>query len=315
MTQKGEKRTEDKAGRSLLRHSLDPSCSGRAGIQQDVRHWRWRGKLPARCQRQEDQHAFSDGLTDAQALNSATSKHARVRMMNGQWPGACERCRQLRGQLGARATARDSTTASTRGRSADWLADTASDGTIGHPAVRYLDLRLGNACNLTCRMCWPPASRLWTNYFQQVQPEVNKAWVSDFVVMGQHNWVKEEPVEPLIANSLDHIEAMHFAGGEPLITPEMVQVLEMCITSGRAGEIELSYNTNMTVFPEKVTSLWKHFKSTALFCSVDGYGSVTEYIRRPSKWADIDRNIKKIDANFVGWKLFSASISVTVQDL
>jgi hypothetical protein len=59
--------------------------------------------------------------------------------------------------------------------------------------------------------------------------------------------------------------------------------------------------------------LWKHFKSVSLLCSVDGFGRVTEYIRRPSRWGDIDRNIKIIDQHYDEWKIQRAALSITVQ--
>jgi sulfatase maturation enzyme AslB (radical SAM superfamily) len=251
-------------------------------------------------------------LTDEQVMNSPSAKSARVKMMNGQWPHTCERCRQGEA-AGAQSIRNHLNERFDRGRSGEWLADTAADGTLRHPTVRYADIRLGNACNLTCRMCGPVSSRLWTSNFNKIQPRPYRMSSEDLTVIGQNNWVKHDSVEALIARSLDSLEAMHFAGGEPLIVPELVDALEMCIASGRAPEIELSFNTNCTVLPAKVTSLFKHFKSTSLLCSVDGFGAVTEYIRRPSKWADIDRNVHIIDDHFVEWKLRWAAMSATVQ--
>jgi sulfatase maturation enzyme AslB (radical SAM superfamily) len=254
----------------------------------------------------------SQMLTDEQVLNSPTAKAVRVQMMNGEWPKACERCR-LNEASGATSIRHHLSERFEHGRRAEWLADTAPDGTLGHPVVRYSDIRLGNACNLTCRMCGPNASRLWAPIYNQLQPKDYRMPESELVHIGKNNWVKHDSVEALLGKSLDGLEAMHFAGGEPMIIPEMVQALQMCIASGRAGEIGLSYNTNLTVLPEKVTSLWKHFKSVSLLCSVDGFGRVTEYIRRPSKWADIDRNIKIIDEHYDEWKIQRAQLSITVQ--
>ena len=54
--------------------------------------------------------------------------------------------------------------------SAEALAATAEDGTLDRPRVRYADIRLGNVCNLTCRMCGPSASRLWAEHYNEVGP-------------------------------------------------------------------------------------------------------------------------------------------------
>jgi len=162
-------------------------------------------------------------------------------------------------------------------------------------------------------MCGPVASRLWAPFYNELQPAAYQMPAEELVVLGQNNWVKKSSVSWLLEQSLPHLEALHFAGGEPLILPEMVEALELLVRSGRAAEIELSYNTNLTVLPEKVTSLWQHFKSVSVLCSVDGFGRMTEYIRRPSKWKDIEQNLRVLDENFARWKIKWITVSCTVQ--
>jgi sulfatase maturation enzyme AslB (radical SAM superfamily) len=251
-------------------------------------------------------------LTDEQVLNSPTLKTVRAQMTRGEWPAACERCRQaeesgaisVRGHMNQRFAA-DSQDA--------LLARTREDGSLKDPVVRYADIRLGNVCNLTCRMCGPLASRLWSPHYNEVQPKAYRIPGDELKVLGGNNWVKDESLAWLLEQTLPTVDALHFAGGEPLIVPEMAEALELCIRSGRAGEIELSYNTNLTVLPEKVTSLWRHFRHVSLLCSVDGYGILNGYIRRPSRWSDIDRNLKLLDSHFDEWNIRWAVVSATIQ--
>ena len=254
----------------------------------------------------------SQKLTDAQVLNSPVEKSVRLKMMKGQWPTACLRCKQVEDAGGE--SSREHLNRRFESSSEELLMmDTSPDGTLAHPMVRYADIRLGNVCNLTCRMCGPVASRLWVPHFNSVQPKAYKMPVEELTILGQNNWVKHESVGWLLEQNLPNVEALHFAGGEPLMLPEMVEALEQCVASGRAGEIALSYNTNTTVLPEKVTSLWHHFKSVSVLCSIDGFGRVTEYIRRPSKWSDIDKNLRKLDENFERWNIKWVTVSATVQ--
>src|SRR5579862_5422681 len=111
----------------------------------------------------------SDRLTDEQVLNSPDVRAVRRQMKAGVWPAACERCRQSEdaGSLSIRQQLNQKFAA----EGEEWFVHrTKPDGSLDDPSVRYADIRLGNACNLTCRMCGPVASRLWAAHFNEVQP-------------------------------------------------------------------------------------------------------------------------------------------------
>ncbi len=254
---------------------------------------------------------ISQLLTDAEVLNSPRMKATRLAMLKGEWPAACERCRRT--EASGSVSMRMHMSKRFGRWSEEKLALTQADGSLESPRVHYADIRLGNTCNLTCRMCGPGASRLWVEHVNKVMPGTHQLSAELLASYRDNNWVKRQSVEWLLSQSLDSIESLHFAGGEPLIIPEMVELLELCVESGRASEIELSYNTNLTVLPEKVTRYWPHFRSVAVLCSIDGYAAVNDYIRRPSKWKDIDRNLHLLDENFERWRLRRVIPSATVQ--
>lgn len=254
---------------------------------------------------------MSQGLTDAQVLNSPDMKAVRLGMLEGKWPGACERCRQS--EAAGAVSMRHHMNDRFGHHIGSVLEKTQEDGTLTDPQVIYADIRLGNVCNLTCRMCGPDASRLWADHYNEVQPKRFQRPLDQLQDLRVNNWVKRQSVQWLIEQCLPTVESLHFAGGEPLIIPEMVELLETCIQSGRAGQIALSYNTNITVLPEKVTRLWPRFKHVSVMCSVDAVGPLNDYIRRPSKWADIDRNLHLLDEHYKEWNLRKAHFNTTVQ--
>lgn len=271
------------------------------------------GEGPANTIHDEQGRALrvDQGLTDSQILNSPDLKAIRLAMLQGKWPAVCERCR--RSEEAGAVSIRNHITS----RFGHWresaLGQTAEDGTLTHPQVRYADIRLGNACNLTCRMCGPAASRLWADHYNEVQPVRHRLPVLELNDLRENNWVKSRPVQWLMEQCIPSVESLHFAGGEPLIIPEMIEALEFCVRSGRADQIDLSYNTNITVLPERATRLWPHFRSVSLVCSVDAFGRLNEYIRRPCKWSDVDRNLRVLDRHFVEWKIRGIICSATVQ--
>ena len=252
-----------------------------------------------------------DASSDHDIFNHPRLKALRRAMLSGEWDPICRRCQSAEAAGGS---------SSRTGRNhhfahrVDELCDaTQPDGTIERPVLRHLDLRLGNTCNLTCRMCSPGASTLWIDSYNRVQPEAYQLSARRLDELRQVAWVKDRDVWRRFSESLPSIEWLHFAGGEPMIVPEMIEALERCVVSGRAGDIDLSYTTNLTRVPDAVAALWPRFKSVSLTCSVDGFGALNEYIRRPSRWADIDRHLRLLDAHFHAWNLSEVFVSPTVQ--
>jgi len=271
------------------------------------------GEGPRKRLRDKDGHPLhiNQALTDEELLNSPDLKAIRIAMLNEEWPSACERCRRSE-EAGAKSV-RQYMNDRFQHHWPEVLEQTVEDGTLSNPRVRYADIRLGNVCNLTCRMCGPGASRLWSDHYNEVQPPRFRILAAQLEDMKVNNWVKRQPARWLIEQCISSVEALQFAGGEPFIIPEMIEMLEVCVDSGRADQIALSYHTNLTVLPEKVTRLWPHFRSVTVICSVDGVGPLNEYIRRPSKWSDVDQNLHKLDAHCEEWNLRKIQFNTTVQ--
>ena len=64
----------------------------------------------------------------------------------------------------------------------------------------------------------------------------------------------------------------------------------------------------MTVFPEKIVSLWSQFKTIRLNLSIDGIGATNDYIRFPAKWTVVEKNLK----NFFKLKAQSVPLEINV---
>ena len=84
-------------------------------------------------------------------------------------------------------------------------------------------------------------------------------------------------------------------GGEPLLIHQHYDFLNELVERGRAPFVTLEYNTNLSIVPEKALKLWEHFKKVKLGVSLDGVGPINDYIRHPSKWSVMERNLLKID--------------------
>ena len=97
---------------------------------------------------------------------------------------------------------------------------------------------------------------------------------------------------------------MYIAGGEPTLMPEFTKFLTTAIEKNRT-DIELKIITNATNVNKNILNLLTKFKNISFTLSLDGYGSVNRYIRWPSDWDTIVKNIKKL-------KSITSNINVNV---
>ena len=167
-----------------------------------------------------------------------------------------------------------------------------TDNTIKHEVkIEYLELTLGNKCNIQCRMCNPWSSNLWAEDIKK-HPELNY-WESDVdhVNFEYYNTPEFDAIFNEIIPTIKHINLL---GGEPLFNSKYYEILQKVIDSGRAHEVSIQFNTNLLALQDKSFDLWKEFKYVNANISCDGVGVVNEYVRYPGKWSKFIRNLEKI---------------------
>lgn len=156
---------------------------------------------------------------------------------------------------------------------------------------RYVDLRLGNLCNLKCRMCNPYSSNQWIDEWETIHgkfEEPERSWLENM------DWAEHSGSDRHIKEMMHHVEEIYFTGGEPTIIKRHDQLLDYCIAEGLAKNIKLKYNTNLTNVPVRLIEKWRHFAHLRLNCSIDGVGPLNDYIRYPSKWKGVWRNYRRV---------------------
>lgn len=170
--------------------------------------------------------------------------------------------------------------------------------------VQYLDLRLGNLCNLACRSCGPDNSSLWLEYLGFKQFTVggrpgtynitneNKVYK---IVEDDFNYWKSNVFEDFLTKVLPTVNRIYFTGGEPLINKRHYQILDYCIENGFAKNIELEYNTNGTTLNLNLLEQWRQFKLVDVCWSIDAMGPLANYVRYPTDWKVVERNMRLFD--------------------
>ncbi len=279
------------------------------------------GEVQLCCNSEEYEHSYiksdsgsliniTDGFTDKQIGDTHHIREIRKLMLQGTWPAACKRCMTVE-QCGG--TSRRCSENQHFKRHIPWILENTDEQAYAPVHVLSRDYRLGNLCNLRCRMCHPRASKLLLEEWNQVSRRRLQLKGKNARQIEETDWFKNELLWDEFAENVHDLEHLHFAGGEPLVTPEVLKALEICIEKGAARRIELTFNTNVTKIPQKHRDLWPQFKTVNLLCSVDAFGALNDYVRFPSKWATIARNLDIIDREHDRLNLGSAVISVTVQ--
>lgn len=150
-----------------------------------------------------------------------------------------------------------------------------------------IDLRASNLCNLKCRMCSP-----WSSSQLDKEVKNNKvlSFLDEFKAPERDKWDTDENLNFLFSN-IEHGERVKLLGGEPTIMPEVNSILDYLIDN-ELFDAPLYITTNLTnnrvSFIEKISKL----KNVRFNYSIDGTGSVVEYIRNPLDWDTTVENMK-----------------------
>ena len=165
---------------------------------------------------------------------------------------------------------------------------TAPDGSIPSDTPYYeYDVRFGNLCNLKCRMCGPTDSSMWYDDYFKIKGHVFE----------DHDlsWYTRPDIWEDFDSQMKNIKWMYIIGGEPTLIQNHFDFLQRCVDNGYAKDLSLEYSTNVTNIQQKYLDIWSNFKKVHLGCSVDGFGKVNEYVRFPSKWKMIEKNLGRIN--------------------
>src|SRR6056300_1036543 len=216
-----------------------------------------------------------------EAWNSEVYKVIREQPLNGERPEMCTRCFREE-DVGIKS--------SRQAWNEKWKEDIKY--TVDAPFdIKYVDLRLGNLCNLKCRMCNPYSSNQWVKEWHLVEEKLNNEevkWLSNM------EWPEHPKTWENLFSIADTVEEIYLTGGEPTIIKEQHKLLDYFIDNDSAKNIKLKYNTNLTNIPRHLLDKWKKFKSIQLNCSIDAIGELDRYIRYPSDWKTIEKNFEII---------------------
>ena len=218
---------------------------------------------------------YKDDLQEA--WNSNTYRDIRKTMLSNERPAMCIRC--FREEDAGLESARQAW-------NKKWKEDKVYNETPTFD-IKYIDLRLGNLCNLRCRMCNPYASSQWIKEWHLISNKLSK---QEHERLKRLDWPNDKKTWDNLLPLLDTVDEVYLTGGEPTIIKEQYILLNYLIDNNIAHRVKLKYNTNLTNIPEELVVKWQSFKRVQLNCSIDAVGDLDRYIRYPSDWNTIVEN-------------------------
>ena len=214
----------------------------------------------------------------------------RKEFLAGNKPMTCQRC------WDEEAAGRVSKRMNSRIRLKEYY-DSVDFQNIDPDQLWFIDLKLGNICNLKCRICGSWSSSKWAKEEIDYIPELlDRKTHLAYTYLKNGAWPRESEVFwDNLKTLLPNIKYFEFTGGEPFLIEQHFELLRYAVEQGYSKNIEIHYNTNGTVFPEQA-ELWTNFKHVEIAFSIDNVGDRFEYERYGADWNLVQENIAKFTA-------------------
>jgi MoaA/NifB/PqqE/SkfB family radical SAM enzyme len=152
----------------------------------------------------------------------------------------------------------------------------------------FLDLKLGNICNLKCRICGSWSSSKWAAEELEYMPkDFDKKQHIAYQWLKQGAWPRNQDTNfwENLKTLLPNIKYLEFTGGEPWLIEEHFDLLKYAVEQGYSKNIDIHYNTNATQIPDEFDAeIWREFGRVDIAFSIDNVGDRFEYERYGAKW-------------------------------
>ena len=245
------------------------------------------------------QHINFATTSPMKAWNSEYMRGVRRTMMDGKIPSSCTKCfaEESKGVVSKRVW--ETGTWMERGLDIqDLLNETHKDGYYKEE-LKYLDLRLGHTCNIKCVMCSPHDSSKWVKDWKILEPQLDDPEVKRQMQWDKaafnNKWHEQEIFWDDLYKQIPNLREVYFAGGEPLMIAEHKKFIEEIVKQGYNTRIRLRYNTNGILVDKDLIELWSHFEIVKVGVSMDAAGPRNNYIRYPTDWDTVERNLHMLD--------------------
>lgn len=247
------------------------------------------------CCKAVNNHVPNGNLNDTtveEVWNGEYYKSIRTQMLNGEYPEACTVCYK-EDAAGKRSMRVKESEIWNNSDSLRLALENEKDGKLETDPV-YLDLRMGNLCNLKCRTCDSVSSSQIHKETKEIEtlPVFFKQKID--IANNSGSWWEKSTFTKSLERLLPTTELIWLSGGEPTLVEEGNKLIQDCIDKGHASDIILRLVVNLTNVTDQFIYNYEQFKEANFHCSIDAVGEANDYLRHPSKFDTLETNLKKI---------------------
>jgi len=235
--------------------------------------------------------------------NSTYMNQLRQQFRNGEQPDSCSHCWYQEQHQGT----------SNRNWTETMLGINAHSLDIEKDSIHNLislDIKLGNLCNFTCRICNAGSS-------SKIAEEQVKHFDSiiDLKVLNRKgNWTNNPQIWKMFEQVGNQLANIDFYGGEPFLVKQHETFLNYLIDNGYASNIRVHYNSNGSIYPEHLFKKWKLFKEVDIAFSIDNIGPRFE-LERGGSWDKVNGNLDNFLAHRLPNMVLSLFVTVSAQNI
>lgn len=243
---------------------------------------RTNGDIAMCCSSNEPRLYNLKNSTLSEYWNSSQLKEVREKMLNGEKVDSCQYCymQENAGIVSPRQKANDEYK----------VLEQYADKILAH--YQYpkslpveLEVQLTNLCNLKCLMCneYDSSSVATEHKILKISDVDNKEYaVQDTEIEEIKNWLNTQP------------RMLNLRGGEPLMVPEIKELLLWALEKNLLNNTEVHITTNATNLNQEWLEILSKIPKLRIMVSVDAVGQLGEYIRFNSHWDTVADNIKTL---------------------
>jgi radical SAM protein with 4Fe4S-binding SPASM domain len=155
--------------------------------------------------------------------------------------------------------------------------------------LNYIDLKLGNLCDLKCVMCHgTSSSQLMSEYVTHREKFIKLSSFKRYDTTVDYTWPESVEFKEFFEKIKTNLLEIKFTGGEPTLNPYLIDCLESIVDKQK---VTISIVTNANRYNKKLATVLSKFKLVNFTISLEGIEKHNDMIRFNSDWERVCNNI------------------------